>query len=140
MSHEEVDNAALGSALEALEAVALGVDHERTQVTVVVEGTQPQVAHTLLLQVNEVANDLLNPGSVKDALDNDFVDFRHEDEMKCNICMLNACASPACVDSLPNARQPHGGQVHRIPQAVFRWYKVLYTFRYKKVWYKVLEG
>ena len=42
------------------------------------------------------------------------------------------CASPACVDSLPNARPPHGGQGHRIPQADVAWVTVLYPFRDKK--------
>ena len=54
---------------------------------------------------------------------------RNELSVKPNACM---CASPACVDSLPSARPPHGGQGHRIPQAVAHWVKVLYPFRDKK--------
>ena len=42
-----------------------------------------------------------------------------------------------CVDSLPNARPSLSGHGHRIPQSGIRWYKVLYTFRYKNLWYKV---
>ena len=62
-----------------------------------------------------------------------------------HIVKPNACARArptACVDSLPNARPPIGGQGHRIPQAGELWYKVPYTFRYKNLlvqsfWYTV---
>ena len=79
MIHHEVHDTALGSALEALVAVTLWIYHERTDVPVIVERAEPQVSDTFFLQVNEVANDLLNLRGVQNLLDDEFVDsFAHK--------------------------------------------------------------
>lgn len=48
-------------------------------------------------------------------------------------------ASPACVDSLPTPRCSLERGMASHPAGGGLWYKVLYTFRYKNFWYKVLE-
>ena len=77
MLHQEVNNSTLLATAEALEALFLGIDHERADVPVIVERAQTKVPHALLLKRHEVTYDLLNLRRVQNAFDDVFLDFCH---------------------------------------------------------------
>ena len=74
---QELHHASLFTTYEALEALLFRVDHERTDMTVSVEWAQAEIAHALLFQVHEVADDLLNLRSVQNPLYDNPVDSWH---------------------------------------------------------------
>ena len=81
---QELDHAALRAAGEALEALFLGIDHERADVPVIVERAITQIPHALLLQLDvvEVADDLLNLRGIQHAVDDQFVDSWHNNNLQ----------------------------------------------------------
>lgn len=85
--HQEVNHATLRATAETLVAVALGIDHKRADMPVIVKWTEAEIAHALLLQfdVGEVADDLLNLRRVENLVDDMLFDFLcHRGEMGCN--------------------------------------------------------
>ena len=74
---QELDHASLLTTYEAFEALFLGVDHEGTEVAVSVKRAQSEITNSLLFQVHEVADDLLNLRSVQNPLYDNPVDSWH---------------------------------------------------------------
>ena len=74
---QELNHASLLATYEALEALLFRVDHKGTDVAVSVKRAQAEIAHALLLQLHEVADDLLNLRSVQNPIYDDFVDYWH---------------------------------------------------------------
>ena len=115
MVYQEVHHATLRATLKALVAVALWVDHERPQVAVVVKRAEPQVSDALLLQVNEVAYDLLNPRCVQNLLDDEFVNSFAHSLQKIDYLYAERVRVARVVDARPLPRRPPpaaGGMVH----------------------------
>ena len=100
MFHQEVNDSTLLATAEALEALFLGIDHEAADVPVIVERAIAQIPHALFLQLDvvEVADDLLNLRGIQNAVDNQFVDSWHNNNLQFNLRNKRARvrASPAC--------------------------------------------
>ena len=86
MFHQELHHATLGTAGEALVAVALRIDDKRTERTVIMERAQSLVSDPCLLQSGAVVrsitseavlNHLLDLRRIKNLVDNLLVDFRN---------------------------------------------------------------